>query len=283
MRILLPGLLVLALGAAASGQTRTPPPELDAVKKYILAEDYPEDFGPKRYQTKIEGSLIADLNGDGQSEVILQIMPDYRQSPTIVVYRIGAGMKVTRVIEGLAPGPLQPISGDYIDSHTISEGEGVDFSLETKPGEPATTRDFALSSLKHFGGVVQYRDFYHADARKGAGTFIDMTHQPSRPKDQTCEKFEFSKLKQIAAGAASGLGDAPLLAAWAQDGKVYLYRIKSFPASGVLDKQMWTVDVTDDFHGFIPGSAGPLSYVASSGGVKLFAVQCSRATCKQTP
>ena len=45
---------------------------------------------------------------------------------TIVFYRIAENLEVSRVIEGLAPGPLQPLSGEYLDSHTLGAAADLD-------------------------------------------------------------------------------------------------------------------------------------------------------------
>src|SRR5690242_5459319 len=109
-----PNLAVAAVTPPGAGDQPVPP-AISAVQKYVLEKDYPEVFAGKNYRAKVEGSVIEDLDGDGQSEVIFHFMPHYRQSPTIVIYRITKDLAVTRVTEGLAPGPLHAITDDFLD------------------------------------------------------------------------------------------------------------------------------------------------------------------------
>ncbi len=92
-----------------------------------MEKEYPEEFGDTTYRTKIENVVVADLDGDGQPEVTVRFIPHYHRSPTVVIYRVAPDMTVTRVTEGLAPGPLVPVTGDFLDSHTL--GEGADITI----------------------------------------------------------------------------------------------------------------------------------------------------------
>lgn len=267
---------ITSAATAAAGQDI--PPQVAAAQKYILDKDYPEVFGDARYKTKVQHVVIADLDGDGQAEVIFHYMPHYRQSPPIVIYRVSSDMSVTRVKEGLAPGPLVPLTGDYLDSHTL--GEAVDLDLGAQQSDAAVRRKFAESALQDFGSVVEYAKFFHMDHRAGTGTYIDMTGVANPPQSKTCEDFEFAPVRQISAGTVSAIAGGNLLAAWTE-GKVYLYRIKAFLPSGLLDKERWVVTPAADFGGFAPGAAGPLRYTTASGSEKAFAVQCREHTCTQ--
>jgi hypothetical protein len=124
-------LLSSSLFGYAFGQQNDP--QLEAVKKYILETDYPEVFGTEQYKTRIEGVLDVDIDNDGAREIVVLYFPHYRQSASIVIYKISSDLRVTRVTERLAPGPLQKVSGDYLDSHNL--GMGVDFEIQ---GENAT-------------------------------------------------------------------------------------------------------------------------------------------------
>jgi hypothetical protein len=195
-----------------------------------------------------------------------------------VIYRVTPDLVVTRVKEGLAPGPLAPLTGAYLDSHTL--GEAADLDLAAQQGDTKVRRKFVETALGHFGDVVEYVNFIHVDSRAGTGTYIDMTGLAVPPKTNTCEDFEFAPVQQISAGTISALGSGNVLAAWVE-GEVYLYRIKSFLPSGLLDKETWSVKVAADFHGFAPGAGGSLRYVAAAGRGEPFVVQCQGNHCIQ--
>ncbi|MGB7904594.1 MAG: hypothetical protein WCF43_07875, partial [Steroidobacteraceae bacterium] len=74
-----------------SAATQALPPEAEAVQKYILENDYPERFKDTTYRTRIEDLLIVDVDGDGAKEVVVSFHPHYRQSPTVVIYRLDEG------------------------------------------------------------------------------------------------------------------------------------------------------------------------------------------------
>jgi len=277
MRVLVCGLALVALGlSGATAQTESLPPVAVAVQKYVLEVEYPEQFGNKSYRMRAENLVIADLDGDGQREAIAHYVPHYRQSPMIVIYRVASDMTVTRVREGLAPGPLRPLTGDYLDSHAT---DAADIDIADRQTDPASRRKLVESILEQFGSVVEYANFFHVDARNGGGTYIDMTGVPT-PDDQTCEDFEFSAVDGISVGIVPAIGDSVLLAAWVSD-KVYLYQITAFTSSGMMDKEMWTVDVGPDFKGFPEGPRRELEYLTTSGDAKPFLVTCRGNLCKQ--
>ena len=279
MRAILVGSGILLLGwSDAVSQTPAVSPVAAAIEKYVLETEYPEEFDDVLYRVRAENLVIADIDGDGRQEAIAHYIPHYRQSPTIVIYQVARDMTVTRVKEGLAPGPLQPLTGDYLDSHTI--GNGVDMSIGgQQEGDQASHLRMVDSILDQFGSVVEYADFFHVDNRKGIGTYVDMTGV-KQPEAKTCESFEFSEVDGISVGIVRSVGDAVLLAAWVND-KVYLYRIKALNSDGMIDKEMWTVDTAADFKGFPEGPRRELEYLTTSGGVKPFAVSCSGHECEQ--
>ena len=267
--------VLLAVITGAEGQDLPAP--VAAVQKYILEKDYPEVFD-EQYKTKIQNVVVADLDGDGQAEVIVHYKPHYRQSPPIVIYRVAPDLNVSRVLEGLAPGPLVPLTGDYLDSHTL--GEAADLDLARQQNDAAARRKFVAATLAQGASLVEFQNFFHFDSRHArAGTYIDMTGLTKPPASKDCGNFEFSPVQSISAGQVSALGGGNLLAAWA-GGKVYLYRIK-FPASGLLDKQSWAVDVASDFRGFAPGAIGPLRYETTAGQEKPFIIRCRDNQCTQ--
>lgn len=217
------------------------PPEVRTVQQYIMAEgqsDYPELFGDRAYRTRIEDVLVTDLDGDGEKDVVLQFQPHYRQSPTIVIYRVSVGGKVTRMTEGLAPGPLVPISGDYLDSHAL--GMAVDFEIGGKQQDAEAREGLVRTSLDRKASIVAYRTFFHMDMREGYGTYIDMSHFEEVPGGKNCEGFEFSAVDRLTAGRLKGGGKHNYLVA--QVGEVlYVYRIEGHTPDGRLKKKMWVL------------------------------------------
>lgn len=223
------------------------PPEVEAVQQYLLGgDDYPEDLG-EHYRMKIENALIGDLDDDGRDEVVFQTFPHFRQSPTIVFFKLDAQRKVTRWKEGLAPGPMVKVDGEQLDSHTV--GDGVDMTVPGMESDPDARLKIGRSALKHFGGVVLYRGFIHADGRKGRGSFIDLSALEPQPKGDNCEDFQFARLRGSAIGSLSG-ETGKLLAVWEGE-RIHLYRIR-FIDGGFLDKQVEVIAAPQGFAGFAP-------------------------------
>jgi hypothetical protein len=102
-----------------------------------------------------------------------------------VIYKINRDLKVARVTEGLAPGPLQPLSGDYLDSHSL--GQAADFDIEI-PKDKRNPDDIRKIAMKNgMNGFVTYDAFFHMDGRTGL--------QPS----STCVASNYSQVRRIAA------------------------------------------------------------------------------------
>lgn len=266
---------------AAPAKAADVPPEMAAVQKYVLEKDYPEIF-ENPYRMRVDGALVSDLDGDGLPEVISQTWPHFRQSAPLTIFRVAPSLQVTRVIEGLAPGPLVPISGDYLDSHALRLG--FDLVQDGAPSDAKTRAEvIALWMKRGFSGVA-YKNFYHLDKRlmhpenkTEAGVYyVDMTHIANPPASQTCESFEFSRIRGSAAGPVEGLGKGNILASWAGP-TITLYRIREILPSGLLDKQLWQVDMPTDFEGFDTPFEGPVKIIVG-GKTKPLAVNCNDAT-----
>jgi hypothetical protein len=256
-------LLAVWLAACASPQEAPIPPEVEAVRKHLLEQDYPEIFGSDPYRMRIENVLVTDLDGDGDPEVVAHTWPHYRQSATITIFRLTRDLAVTRVAEALAPGPLQPLSGDYLDSHVL--GEAFDFSVDADPAQHEKLLQLTLAS--GFGGAVEYASFWHADNRKGPIYYVDMTAVEIPDGGRDCERFEFSRVDEIAAGALDG-GDGKTWLAARVGPELWLYRITRFLPNGLLEKQVRVQPLPDDFAGFEPGPSTRLRYRTSGGDVR---------------
>ncbi|MBD3609496.1 MAG: hypothetical protein HUJ30_03010 [Gammaproteobacteria bacterium] len=210
-------------------------PRLQAVQDYLLSgDDYPELFDDKPYRMKVQQVEYGDLDADGLDEVILLMKPHYRQSPTIVIFRVDRQLKVTRVIEGLAPGPLVALSGEHLDSHTL--GAGVDVQISGTDSKQEKNPSLVMAMLKNMGAVVEYKNFYHMDSRSGRGVYIDMTHLSQPPVKDNCDNFEFSPLKAIRVMSRKDGSGNYLLAHTGSE--IYAYKIHRFLDNGLMDKTL---------------------------------------------
>ena len=237
--------LSLSVGYAVAQQDES---RLEAAKKYILENDYPEVFGTDQYKTRIEGILDVDIDNDGSREIVILYFPHYRQSASIVIYKISPELKVSRVTEGLAPGPLQKVSGEYLDSHNL--GMAVDFEI---PAGSFTPEDvLQIASKSGMFGLVAYDSFFHMDGRHGPPSFIDMRGVSLPSAKHDCESFEFSHVKQIAAGHLREDSTQNYLAAWVGD-EIYVYLIRGVSKEGLLNKKPSVIKAPHGFKGFEPG------------------------------
>jgi len=234
------------------------PKEVEAVRKYILERDYPEVFGKTDYKTRIQGFAVADLVNDGQEEVVIHYVPHYRQSATLVIYRVDRRMNVERVTEGLAPGPVQPVSGSYLDSHELGE------ALDLKVTGPEEGLKMFHATKQVGGGFVLYRGFAHFDGRKGPLAYVDMSDAKLPVGTKTCEAFEFRRVRGIAAGTLQG-ETRTYLAAWVLD-QIYLYWIKKFREDGSIDKELRVRKAPIGFTGFVQGKG--LCWATTGGAIK---------------
>ena len=239
--------------------------EVAALKKHIVENDYPELFDDNTYRVSIENVLFEDIDDNGDIEAIVHFKPHYRQSPTIVFYKLDKELNVSRFTESLAPGALTKLGDYYLDSHVL--GQGVDFSVG-EDNSKGVSKDIVSVALKQadFGSLVLYPDFIHADGRKSHGvpTFIDLSYLKPIEPINNCEDFEFHELNQIKSGT---INNKKHLAAWVGE-EIYFYRISKFNESGYLDKNIWITETPIDFNGF--RQSATLSYINKEGAVVNF-------------
>lgn len=245
-------LILLALLASQNSLAHaeeTTDPRFKAVMDYLLqGDDYPELFDNKPYRMKVTGLAIGDLDGDEQAEVVLSFKPHYRQSPSIMIFRIDKEMQVTRVVEGLAPGPLVPVSGDYLDSHTLGVAVDLEISKDGKPEDlEKSRREFVRLTLEKFGGVVAYSGWYHVDGRGGRKMYLDMTHAQVPNDKHDCAGFEFSTVDDIQI-ATKETGRGNYLLAFVGD-EIYAYKIHKFLDNGMMEKSVEIFPIHRHEHG----------------------------------
>lgn len=207
----------------------------EAVKQYLLKDDYPELFDDKPYRLKVNNVIVADVDNDGQDDVVVHVTPHYRQSPTIILFKVSKNLKVTRIKEGLAPGPLVPLNGDFLDSHTL--GMGMDLNLGKDQKDRAKRMVLIKASFhNNMGGAVEYANFIHVDGRKGPGTYVDMTSVAESPDRDNCEKFQFSMPEEIAVLPKNDGSGNHLLARVGK--QIYQYKIHKIRDDGFLEKSL---------------------------------------------
>lgn len=265
--IFISGLLASSFTAYASDDQAGG--DLASVTNFMLKNDYPELFKDTAYHVKIESMLTSDVLNDGSHDVVVLVTPNYRQSATILIYELAKDGTVNRVTEGLAPGPLVPITDKYLDSHTL--GEAVDVSAGEKQHDPAARQVFITAGLKNFGGFVEYKDFFHADGRHGPAWFVNMSDVESPLEGNDCSKFEFSTVDSIASRRIDGAGNKNYLIAKVSK-QFYIYLIDGLKDETFLNKKLWVVPVPADFSDFSPGNLSPLKYMTADGHSKNLSV-----------
>ena len=269
---------VITAGSYAADAPQSVPieiaPQVEAVRRYLLTEDYPEAFKDREsYRVRIQNLIVADIDYNGTADVVVLFNPHFRQSPTIAIFQIDKEFSVRRTFEGLAPGPLAPVSGQYLDSHTL--GMAVDIRVAVKPGaKPVNPKNLIEAARKtQMRGLVQYRNFFHADMREGVGSYVDMTHVDVPGQEQTCNHFEFSPVDSIAIGSVWS-NDPSLHLAARVENAIYLYKIGRIDEQGFLEKQVWITKLPPDFQSFFasytPKRGDPLIYKTTDGELRRF-------------
>jgi hypothetical protein len=210
------------------------PKEAQLVQNYILNTEYLELFDTTHYRIKCENMLADDIDCDGTTEVILHLFPHYRQSPTIVIYRVFKNDSISRVTEGFAPGNPLPATDKYLDSHTL--GMAMDMVADNMKQKPVEPEKLLAAARNSSGGcIVLYQTFIHMDMRIGNPSYVDMRHIKKLPgKPQTCEGFEFPDVSQILIGNYNDKGKCLFCLT---NKELDILKIKSFLASGLIDKE----------------------------------------------
>jgi len=250
-------------GISFADKPRYPPIMSEIMEYFTKGKDYPEVINGKPYRIKAKGVVMADMDGDGREEVFLAVKPHYRQSPSIIIFTRNKRGKLIRVKEGLAPGPLVPVTGDYIDDHTL--GVGVDMTIgPNKKGEPADPRDVAAIGMQQKMHVVVYKNFYHMSLREDEGGYIDMTHQKDFVNEKNCEKFEFAEVVSMKAGFLKNGGQRKYLVTVAGN-ELNFYRIDGVTKYGFLKKQRWAAPLPENFARLAGDKNGAVGYVLKNG------------------
>ncbi|SNT40866.1 hypothetical protein SAMN05421640_0016 [Ekhidna lutea] len=249
-------LLTLLLSINSFGQDLSQfPTEIQQVFKYILEEEYLEQFDTLAYQFRPRDWEIIDIDQDGTTEVFLWIYPHYNTSPTIVIYQL-TNDGVNRIKEGLAPGPLVPRNDEYYSFHNI--GSGVDFTIDkAKPGADSI---MAVSSIKMKSHITRYKNFIHFDKQIDSGGYLDMTHQDEFNDELSCANFQISTPDNITSGK---IGEANFFVAHVGE-LLYRYEISGFNDTGLLNKRITIEKIPNNF-GELTNKNGVVGYLNSKG------------------
>jgi hypothetical protein len=213
----------------------------------MIKYDYPELFDNQPYQFRPVDWQIVDIDDDGVLEVFLQTIPHFRQSPTITIFQIHKNDSVSRITEGLAPGPLVRLhrETETLDPHATGSAE----DMKLNNNQPEKFRAFAGSALKFGMSVILYKSFIHTDKREGRGIYIDLMYLDDFSKESSCKKIQFSKPEQIIAGKIRNNPEGFFVAK--VNNALYCYKIISFSDLGLIDKEVFVFDLPKDFSGLL--------------------------------
>ncbi len=201
-----------------------------------------EAFDSATGATTVSFALELDLDGDGTNEIAAALRPAFRQTPTLIFFRRTADGTLSRIVEGLAPGPLTPLSGRLKDSHT--QRVGVDMTPDPGP-KPLDTLAFVRIAMAQKFSVVVYRTFFHMDMRNGTHFLIRETNAMlPHPDDQTCEGFQFSPIEGMAYGTYAGSDTTKYLAVQTQ-GELTLYHFSGVETPGWLLQTSETIRIAN--------------------------------------
>jgi hypothetical protein len=191
------------------------------------------------------------------------MVPSFRQTPTVLVYERTPTGGLHRLVEGFAPGRLQPLSRRFRDSHTL--GEAADLTIGHR--ESVDTLAFVSAALQQGMSLVQYRTFFHADFRRGSASYVDLSDRALPATDSiTCAEFEFSHVDGLAGGHLAGdSARTYLVALTSQD--VTIYRFDTIRASGMLIKHSWVRPRPPGTMGIVTGPAHQVQLTTRDGGV----------------
>lgn len=211
--------------------------------------------------TRVTDVLLSDLDGDGVAEAVVSLRPALRQTPTLLIFRRSASGGWERILEGLAPGRLMPVSGAFGDSHVHRVGA----DLTAGDGSPESVQRVLTAGSASKMSLVAYRGWFHGDVRVGATYVMDLSSW-SLPHgtENTCEQFEFSLPLAVVAGTLSGAGaQRYLVALTAHD--VTIYRIEAITANGRLVQQSWLLPRPSDVTALSLAADGSVHIVSAAG------------------
>jgi hypothetical protein len=205
---------------------------------------------------------VLDITGDGRPEAFVWIEPQLRQTPYILVYTPDSAGGMRRLLEGLAPGRLQRVSGRLVDDHTL--GFGVDMSMADTAGAPVDIEKLLSIAYTNGMSLVQYRTFVHVDHREGFLDFVDLSDRAlPDAATNTCESFEFSRVDALATGTLPGSATPVLAVLTTND--ITVYRFSGIRPNGTLVKHATMRDRPANVAGFRLSASGQLLLLKRDG------------------
>jgi hypothetical protein len=214
-----------------------------------------------RVVPQIRAYAFLTTDTDSERLLLLSIVPKYRQTPTIVVYHRSGSGEAERLYEGLAPGSLAPISGRYVDSHTL--GIGIDMTFEGVADSATVVRVMSLARQQHMH-FVRYPRFVHVDSRAEAAGFLDMTPMAPNLAAPTCGEFEFPPVDTMVVGHfRADRTSSVLVALTPRD--IVTYRIHGVAADGRLAKHVWLRERPGNLQGLTLLADGTIEGVGRDG------------------
>ena len=109
--------LVFAIAIAARQDTT-----IVAAVRAVATREPVEAFKSGPGLVRVRDIQLLDVDDDGSPEAFVWIDPSFLQTPTILVYTYHRQHGARRLLEGLVPGQLRPVSGRFTDDHALGFG-----------------------------------------------------------------------------------------------------------------------------------------------------------------
>src|SRR5258708_23551889 len=178
-------LLILAQAPAPRADSST-----TAAVRAAVAPEPVDAMGDLRPHVPVKDIRLLDIDGDGRPEAFVWIEPGARQTPTILVYTYDAVHGAHRLVEGLVPGRLQPVTGHLVDDHTL--GVGVDMTVRDD-GRPVDYDRLITIAAGTGMSIIRHATFMHADSPL---LFVHSVYLSDRsfptPDTNACQALDFS-------------------------------------------------------------------------------------------
>ncbi len=210
------------------------PKEVDLVLNYLMKYDYPEVINGEHLHIRPVRWGIFDVDNDGFTEVFLQLLPYYLQSPTILVFKIIEGDSVIRITEALSPGRIVPVYDKkrFISTHSL----GVAVDMQLADNGPEKLIALANASMKFGMSVTLFKNFIHTDKRDSKPYFVDVSYLQYFSKENSCTDLMIAIPESIITGKVKGRKNNVFLAYSA--GEIFCYEILGIKENKFIEKKL---------------------------------------------